>query len=49
MNIVRSTTIRAGAPFLARVEKGQRCRIVDTEGNEAVDAFFFNADRKSVV
>jgi urea carboxylase-associated protein 1 len=39
-----STTIRAGAPFLARVEAGQRCRIVDTKGNEAVDAFFFNAD-----
>ena len=41
---VSSTTIRAGHPFLMRVEKGQRCRIVDTKGNEAVDAFFFNAD-----
>lgn len=41
---VSSTTIRAGAPFLARVEAGQRCRIVDTKGNEAVDAFFYNAD-----
>lgn len=39
-----STTIRAGEPFLATVSAGQRCRIVDTEGNEAVDAFFFNAD-----
>lgn len=44
MNVVDSTTIRAGAPFLAVVEQGQRCRIVDTKGNEAVDAFFFNAD-----
>lgn len=42
--MISSTTIRAGAPFLARLEKGQRCRIIDTEGNEAVDAFFYNAD-----
>lgn len=42
--MLSSTTIRAGAPFLARVAAGQRCRIVDTKGNEAVDAFFFNAD-----
>ncbi|MEE4360469.1 MAG: urea amidolyase associated protein UAAP2 [Pseudomonadales bacterium] len=44
LRMISSTTIRAGAPFLARVEAGQRCRIVDTLGNEAVDAFFFNAD-----
>jgi urea carboxylase-associated protein 1 len=39
-----STTIRAGSPFVGTVKAGQRCRIIDTEGNEAVDAFFFNAD-----
>lgn len=39
-----STTIRAGAHFVGTVSTGQRCRIIDTEGNEAVDAFFFNAD-----
>ena len=39
-----STTIRAGHPFVAEVKAGQHCRIVDTEGNEAVDAFFFSAE-----
>lgn len=47
MKVVKSSTIRAGAPFLTLVEKGQRCRIIDTMGNEAVDAFFFNADDPS--
>lgn len=41
---VSSKTIRAGSPFVGTVKAGQRCRIIDTEGNEAVDAFFFNAD-----
>ena len=41
---ISSTTIRAGHPFVAEVKAGQHCRIVDTEGNEAVDAFFFSAE-----
>ncbi|MEM9386153.1 MAG: urea amidolyase associated protein UAAP2 [Pseudomonadota bacterium] len=41
---ISSTTVRAGAPLLAPVRAGQICRIIDTLGNEAVDAFFFNAD-----
>ena len=41
---VSSTTIRAGHPFVTKVKAGQHCRIVDTEGNEAIDAFFFSAE-----
>jgi len=41
---ISRTTIRAGEPFLAVVEAGQRCQIVDARGCQAVDAFFFNAD-----
>ena len=29
---------------MARIDAGQRVRLVDTEGNEAVDTFFFNAE-----
>ena len=36
-------TIAAGEPWLHRLGKGQVLRIVDLEGNQAVDTLFFNA------
>jgi urea carboxylase-associated protein 1 len=35
--------IPAGAPWLGTVSRGQTFRIVDLEGNQAVDTLFFNA------
>jgi urea carboxylase-associated protein 1 len=40
----RSEVVLAGEPWLGRVERGQVLRIVDLEGNQAVDTLFFNAD-----
>ena len=37
-------TIAAGEPWLQWLGKGQVLRIVDLEGNQAVDTLFFNAD-----
>ena len=37
--------VPAGEPWLARINSGQVLRIVDLEGNQAVDTLFFNADR----
>jgi urea carboxylase-associated protein 1 len=37
-------TIPAGEPWMQRLSKGQIFRIVDLEGNQAVDTLFFNAD-----
>lgn len=34
----------AGEPWLHRVAKGQVLRIIDLEGNQAVDTIFYNAD-----
>ncbi|MGS0756680.1 urea amidolyase associated protein UAAP2, partial [Roseateles sp. GG27B] len=34
-----------GEPWLARLRTGQLLRIVDLEGNQAVDTLFFNADK----
>ena len=36
--------IPAGEPWMARLTKGQTFRIIDLEGNQAVDTLFFNAD-----
>lgn len=36
--------IPAGEPFMRRVEEGQVLRILDLEGNQAVDTLFYNAD-----
>jgi hypothetical protein len=36
--------VPAGEPWLRRIAKGQVLRIVDIEGNQAVDTVFFNAD-----
>ena len=41
---VLSEVVPAGEPWLKRVSKGQVLRIVDLEGNQAVDTVFFNAD-----
>jgi urea carboxylase-associated protein 1 len=40
-------TVPAGEPWLARIRRGQTLRIVDLEGNQAVDTFFLNADDPS--
>jgi urea carboxylase-associated protein 1 len=39
----RSETVLAGEPWLGRVDRGQVLRIVDLEGNQAVDTLFFSA------
>jgi len=36
-------TLPAGEPWLHEIKKGQTLRIVDLEGNQAVDTLFFNA------
>jgi urea carboxylase-associated protein 1 len=41
---VFSTTILAGDGWFHQINKGQTLRIVDLEGNQAADTFFFNAD-----
>ena len=40
---VKSEVIPAGDGWFHPVEKGQTLRIVDLEGNQAADTFFFNA------
>ncbi len=37
-------TVLAGEPWVQRVRRGQTLRIVDLEGNQAVDTIFYNAD-----
>ena len=37
-------TLDAGEPWIHPIAAGQTFRIVDLEGNQAVDTFFFNAD-----
>lgn len=36
--------VPAGEPFMRRVARGQVFRILDLEGNQAVDTLFYNAD-----
>jgi urea carboxylase-associated protein 1 len=36
--------VPAGEPFMRRIDKGQVFRILDLEGNQAVDTLFYNAD-----
>lgn len=36
-------TLPAGEPWLHELKKGQTLRIIDLEGNQAVDTLFFNA------
>ena len=39
---VLSHTLPAGEPYLLAITKGQTLRIVDLEGNQAVDVIFYN-------
>ncbi len=39
-----TTTVGAGDPFVHVIRKGEHIRIVDLEGNQAVDTLFYNAD-----
>jgi len=41
---VLACEVLAGDPWLYRLEAGQTLRILDVEGNQAVDTLFFNAD-----
>ena len=41
---VVDATVLAGEPWVRRVRRGQTLRIVDLEGNQAVDTIFYNAD-----
>jgi len=40
---VRDEIVAAGEPWIARMREGQVLRIVDIDGNQAVDTLFFNA------
>jgi uncharacterized protein len=40
-------TVRAGDPWLGTLRAGQTLRILDLEGNQAVDTLFYNADDTS--
>ncbi|EAU53692.1 DUF1989 domain-containing protein, partial [Mariprofundus ferrooxydans] len=37
-------TVPAGEPFIRVVKKGEVFRILDLEGNQAVDTLFYNAE-----
>jgi urea carboxylase-associated protein 1 len=41
--MIYTADVLAGDPFLYEVKKGQRFRIVDLHGNQAVDTLFYNA------
>jgi uncharacterized protein len=41
---IADVIVPAGEPWIGRVDQGQLLRIVDLEGNQAVDTLFFNAD-----
>jgi len=43
MSAVLDQVVPAGEPWSGRVQRGQRFRIVDLEGNQAVDTLFYNA------
>src|SRR5689334_17097959 len=38
---VRDEVVQAGEPWVGRIERGQVLRIVDLEGNQAVDTLFY--------
>ncbi len=44
---VRDEIVAAGEPWMARIARGQTLRIVDLEGNQAVDTLFYCADDPS--
>jgi hypothetical protein len=41
---VRDEVVQAGEPWVGRMERGQVLRIVDLEGNQAVDTLFYSAN-----
>jgi len=43
-NVTRGEIVTSGAHYIEVVRAGQRFRIVDLEGNQAVDTLFYNAD-----
>jgi len=43
VSAILDTVIPAGEPWMGVVRSGQRFRIVDLEGNQAVDTLFYNA------
>ena len=43
MNIVSDTLVPARAPYSAVLKKGEVMRIIDVQGQQAVDALFYNA------
>ena len=43
MNILSDTLVPARAPYSAVLKKGEVMRIIDLEGQQAVDALFYNA------
>lgn len=42
-NAAMSTVVPAGEPWVGVIQAGQTLRIVDLEGNQAVDTLFYNA------
>ena len=42
-NAVRREVVGAGEPYLGSIKQGQHFRIVDLEGNQAVDTLFYRA------
>jgi hypothetical protein len=40
---LKSFVVEAGDPFVHEIRRGQTVRIVDLEGNQAVDTLFYNA------
>lgn len=40
---IKSFIVQAGEPFVHELRRGQTVRIVDLEGNQAVDTLFYNA------
>lgn len=52
-DVIYDFVLPAGEPWIYEVKAGQTLRIVDLEGNQAVDTFFFNAhdyeDRYSAI
>ena len=41
---IESTVIEAGAGYMRKIKTGQVVRLIDLEGNQAVDTLFYNAD-----
>jgi hypothetical protein len=42
-NAAQNVTVAAGEPWVGKLARGQILRIVDLEGNQAVDTLFYNA------